>query len=338
MPEIITIDGREIRIGERTRFEIEVAKLYDHTSMTIPVEVIRGKVDGPTIFISAAVHGDEINGVEVIRRILSHHKLLKKIHGTIIAVPIVNMFGFNRNIRYLPDRRDLNRCFPGSKNGSLASRIAYKFMHEIVAKCQYGIDIHTGSAHRFNLPQIRAFLDNPETERLAKACMMPVVIHSNIRDGSLRQAANEYGVNTLLFEGGEALRYDEKIIRSAENAFYAILCEIGVLDKSLVKSKITQKSDVFIAHSSHWIRAPHSGSLHRRKNIGNKVRKGETLGIIYDPFGIEKHYVKARRTGIIVGMSLMPLVNNGDALFHIATFEDAGAVEDEVERHDEMFE
>lgn len=336
MADILKIDGHKIKLGERKRFEIKIAKLFDHTEMTIPVEVIRGKQDGPSIFLSAAIHGDEINGVEVIKRLLCRHKLLSKIKGTIIAVPIVNVFGFNRNFRYLPDRRDLNRCFPGAKNGSLASRIAYKFMKEIVEKCEYGFDIHTGSAHRFNLPQIRTYLDNPETEKLARACRTPVILHSGIRDGSLRHAASSKGVKTLLFEGGEALRYDEKIIKSAENAIYSVLSEIGILDKKFIKSKISAPRDVFIARSSHWIRAPHSGSLHRRKNIGNKVKKGEVLGVISDPFGIEKHYVRAKKTGIIIGITMLPLVNDGDALFHIATFDDARAVADEVIRHDEM--
>lgn len=169
MQDELVIDGTVIKKGERKHFEISVSKLFDYTEMTIPVEVIRGKKDGPTIFVSAAIHGDEINGVEVIRRLLARKKLLSNLHGTLIAVPIVNMFGFNRNLRYLPDRRDLNRVFPGTKNGSLAAQIAYKFMKEIVEKCEYGIDIHTGSAHRFNLPQIRAYLDNTEIEDLARA-------------------------------------------------------------------------------------------------------------------------------------------------------------------------
>lgn len=336
MQKTLIIDDHKIKSGERKRFEIKVAKLFDHTDMTLPVEVIRGMEPGPTIFLSAAIHGDEINGVEVIKRILARHKMLSRIKGTIIAVPIVNVFGFNRNIRYLPDRRDLNRSFPGAKDGSLASRIAYRFMKEIVEKCDYGFDIHTGSAHRFNIPQIRTYLDNPETEQLAKACRVPVVIHSNIRDGSLRQAASEKGVNTLLFEGGEALRYDEKIIRSAEKAIYYVLEEIGILEKKATKSSKTK--DVFIASASHWIRAPHSGSLRKRKNIGNHVKKGEVLGVISDPFGVEKYYVKAKRTGVIIGITMLPLVNDGDALFHVATFNDEAdteAVADEVMRHDE---
>jgi len=338
MTKTLIIEGVTIKPGQRKRLEIEVAKLFDHTEMTIPVEVIRGLEDGPTIFISAAIHGDEINGVEVIRRLLTQKKLLSQIKGTIIAVPIVNVFGFNRNVRYLPDRRDLNRVFPGSKQGSLASQLAYKFMTEIVMKCDYGIDLHTGSAHRYNLPHIRAVLDNPEINSLAKAFGVPVILNSNVRDGSLRQAAADKNIKILLFEGGEALRYDEKIIRSAENGIITTLCSIGMLDPSLVKNKLTKEREVFRANSSHWVRAPHSGSMHVKKKVGNTVKEGEIIAVIYGPFGIKKHTVKASHTGIIIGITMMPLVNNGDALFHVATFDDTCAVADEIAEHDEILE
>jgi len=334
MTNILNIDGVEIKKGERKRLEIAVSKLFDHTEMTIPVEVIRGEEDGPTMFISAAIHGDEINGVEVIRRLLSHKKILSTLKGTLIVVPIVNMFGFNRNVRYLPDRRDLNRVFPGSPQGSLASQIANKFITEIVNKCEYGIDLHTGSAHRYNLPQIRAFLDNQEIKSLAESFGVPVILHSNIRDGSMRQAASDCGVKVLLFEGGEALRHNENVIKSAENGIFSTMASIGMLDKKLIKSHLPKKREVFCAGSSHWIRAPHSGSLNMRKKIGNKVKKDEILGVVYDPFGSKKYYVKARKTGVIVGITMMPLVNNGDALFHVATFENARAVANEVIEHE----
>lgn len=321
MKDILTVGGIDIRPGQRKRLEISVAKLFDHTEMTIPVEVIRGKEPGPTIFISAAIHGDEINGVEAIKRLLSHKKLLSNIKGTIIAVPIVNMFGFNRNVRYLPDRRDLNRVFPGSPRGSLASQIANKFMTEIVDKCDYGIDLHTGSAHRFNLPQIRAYLNNDEIRNIAESFGASLVLNSNIRDGSLRQAASDNGVKILLFEGGEALRYHEKTIVTAEHGMISTMCYIGMLDKSLVQSKLPKKKPVLFASSSQWIRAPHSGSLISKKKVGNKVKEDDILGVVSDPFGRKKYYVKAPKSGIIIGMTMMPLVNNGDALFHIATFE-----------------
>lgn len=291
----LVINGLTIEKGERKQLEIVIAKLYDHTDITIPVEVIRGKEDGPVMFVSGAIYGDEINGVESIKRLLSCKNILSSIKGTLIAVPIVNVFGFNRNLRYLPDRRDLNRTFPGSKNGSLASRIAHVFMKEIVMKCQYGIDLHIGSAHRFNLPQIRGFLDNPEVEKLVKAFGVPVILNSNIRDGSLRQAAFEKEINILLFEGEEALRYDEKIICSAENGIIAVMCEIGMIQKKSVRSRLPKSREVFRAASNHWVRAPISGSLQVKKKIGNKVNKDQILGIISNHFGTEKTYVKAKK-------------------------------------------
>jgi len=335
MSKAFNIDGVVIKKGERKRLEINVSKLFDHTDMSIPVEVIRGDVDGPTMFISAAIHGDEINGVEVIRRLLARKKLLSNLKGTLIVVPIVNMFGFNRNVRYLPDRRDLNRTFPGSKNGSLTAQIAHKFMTEIVNKCQYGIDLHTGSVHRYNLSQIRAFIDNEEIKEMAYSFGVPVILNANIRDGSLRQAATEKGVKILLFEGGEALRYNENIIKSAENGIVAVMYKIGMLSVKPKSISKVAKKEVFLASASHWVRAPHSGSLHIRKNVGNKVKKNEILAIVSDPFGIEKHYVRAKKTGIIIGITMLPLVNNGDALFHVATFENIKEVASEVERYNE---
>ena len=332
------INGVKIEKGQRKQLEIVIAKLYDHTDITIPVEVICGKESGPVMFVSGAIHGDEINGVESIKRLLSRKKILSYIKGTLIAVPIVNVFGFNRNVRYLPDRRDLNRTFPGFKNGSLAARIAHIFMKEIVTKCQYGIDLHTGRAHRFNLPQVRGCLENPEVEKLAKAFGVPVILNSNMRDGSLRQAAFEKGINILLFEGGEALRYDEKIISSAENGIIAVMCEIGMIKKKSVRSRLPKSREVFRAESSHWIRAPISGSLQVKKKIGNKVNKDQILGIISNPFGTEKTYVKAKKTGIIIGITMMPLVSNGDALFHVATFDNIGAVAEEVLYFEEELE
>ncbi len=331
MSKALIIEGINIKPGDRIRLELKVAKLFDHTEMTIPVEVIRGKEDGPKMFISAAIHGDELNGVEVIKRLLAHKKILSHIKGTLIAVPIVNMFGFNRNVRYLPDRRDLNRVFPGSKRGSLAAQIAYKFMNEIVKKCNYGIDLHTGSAHRYNLPQIRTFLNNPEIKSLAESFGVPVVLNSNIRDGSLRQAAIDENVKILLFEGGEALRHDEKIIKSAENGIIATLSNIGMLDKKIAKDYTIKKSKIFYANSSYWVRAPHSGSMRIRKKVGNKVEENEILAMISDPFGITKYPVKSRKSGIIIGITRMPLVNNGDALFHIATFDNTDSVAKEID-------
>ncbi len=332
----LIIGGVSIPRGKRKQLELPVAKLFDYTEISIPVEVIRGKEDGPILFVSAAIHGDEINGVEVIKRVLARRKTLSKIKGTLIAVPIVNVFGYNRNSRYLPDRRDLNRCFPGSEKGSLAGQIASIFMKEIVDQSSYGIDLHTAAIHRNNLPQIRACLDEPETERLAHAFGVPVMLNSNTRDGSLRQAAADKGIPMLLFEGGEALRYDEKVINMAVRGVLSVMKSINMIDGDISLKK--RKKEVFLSRSTHWVRAPHSGSLRASKHLGSHVKKGELLGVLSNPFGGDKIKVYAAKTGIIIGMTTLPLVNNGDALFHIATFEDSGAVQGRLEEFDEIFE
>ena len=332
----LVISGVSVPRGKRKQIEIPIAKLFDYTEIVIPVEVIRGKEDGPTLFLSAAIHGDEINGVEVIKRVLARRRLLSKIKGTLIAVPIVNVFGYNRNSRYLPDRRDLNRSFPGSDTGSLAGQIANIFMKEVVMKSTHGIDLHTAAIHRDNLPQIRACLDDPKTEQLAHAFGIPVMLNATVRDGSLRQAAADKGVPTLLFEGGEALRYDEKVINTAVHGILSVMKSIGMVDGEVnLKPK---KKEVFVSHSSQWIRAPHSGSLRVKKRLGSRVKKDELLGVLSNPFGDEKVEVRAAKTGIIIGMTTLPLVNNGDALFHIATFEDSGAVQGRLAEFDEIFD
>lgn len=330
----LEISGVKIAPGKRQRIELPVAKLYDYTEISIPVEVIRGKEDGPILFVSAAIHGDEINGVEIIKRLLARRRIGAKMKGTLIAVPIVNVFGFNRNSRYLPDRRDLNRCFPGSEKGSLGGQIVHIFMREIVQKSTHGIDLHTGAIHRTNMPQIRACLDNAETNRLAHAFGVPVIINSDIRDGSLRQAAAEKGIPMLLYEGGEALRYEEKVIQTGLMGIISVMESIGMIAPKVIERR-RKKRDIFMARSSHWVRAPHSGSLRAKKKSGDRVKKGELLGVLSNPYGGDKVEVRAAKTGIIIGQTMLPLVNNGDALFHIATFEDSEAVEERLGIFDE---
>lgn len=327
------IAGEPVGRGERRRISINVAPLYDFTDMTIPVEVIRGKEDGPVLCVSAALHGDEINGVETIRRLL-RHKALKNLRGTLIAVPIVNVFGFVSKSRYLPDRRDLNRSFPGSESGSLAARLSHLFMTEIIDKCTHAIDLHTGAIHRPNLPQIRAFLPQGETERLAKVFGAPVVINTPLVEGSLRKAVADRDITMLLFEGGEALRFEDNVIRPALNGILSVMNDIGMLVKPLSPKK--KKPGVFIAKSNHWDRAPNSGIFRPKKKLGAHVKKGELLGVISDPFGVHNIEVRASKTGVIVGALNLPLVNGGDALFHVATFEeDAETVQEHVETFEE---
>lgn len=308
-----TIDGVEIKKGERKRINIAMGSIYDFTDVKMPVEVIRGKKDGPTLFVSSTIHGDEINGIEIVRRLLESNEL-QKIHGTLIAIPIVNIFGFNDRSRYLPDRRDLNRCFPGLKNGSLASQLAHKFMQEIVVKSDFGIDLHTGAFHRNNYQQIRANISDKKTLKLAKAFGAAVVLDSNVRDGSLRAAVSQINIPMILFEAGEVLRFDEKNIEIGVNGILNVMRKIGMIPKKPDK----KEKEIFIALSSSWTRAPRSGIHIPHQALGKIVKKGEILGEITNPLGSHKTLVNAHESGIIIGMSVLPLVNSGDALFHIA--------------------
>ena len=324
----VFINGISIKPGDSATLELPVAKLYTHSPISIPIHVINGKRAGPKLFISAAIHGDEINGVEIIHRLL-RQKSINQIRGTLIAVPVVNVHGFIHHSRYLPDRRDLNRTFPGSEKGSLAARLAYLFMHEIVMQCTHGIDLHTGAIHRDNLPQIRANLDDKENLRLAKAFGVPVLLNSDIRDGSLREAADELGIPLLLYEAGEALRFDELSIRAGVRGIVNVMRTLEMLPPR--KSKKEHKQPT-IARTSYWVRAPGSGIFLTRKKLGEAVKKDDTIGKVADPFGQNQETVSSPYDGIIIGRTNLPLVNEGDALLHIARFQNtekvAGHVED----------
>jgi predicted deacylase len=297
--------------------ELPVSKLVTGTQVSIPIQVFHGKSPGPVVWLSAAVHGDEIAGVEIIRRITRALKP-KAMKGTVIAVPIVNVHGFLNSDRYLPDRRDLNRSFPGSAKGSLAARIAYLFMTEIVSRCDLGIDFHTGSDHRANLPQIRADLDDPETRRLATVFGAPITIHARLRDGSLRGAATEEGSRVLLFEGGEAWRFDREPIEAGVLGAQRILADLGVYGEK----DETPSGDSPMSRRSSWIRARRTGLVLLNSNLGDRVRAGQTLGIIHDSVGVKLSSVRSRIDGIVIGQIQHPLVNQGDALIHIAEVEE----------------
>ena len=279
------------------------------------------------MFVSAAIHGDEIIGVEIIRRLLKL-KILQRLRGTLIAVPVVNVYGFINHTRYLPDRRDLNRFFPGSQKGSLTSRLAEIFMAEIVANCTLGIDLHAGSHHRINLPHIRACLDNSETEKLAFAFGAPVILNSDLRDGSLRQAAEEKGMPMLLYEAGEALRFDEFAVRAGVKGVLAVMRSIGMLT-----ARGTKKSRIqpMVAKSTSWVRAPKSGILRTQIALGRKIAVNQKIGEIADPFDEGESAVLSTVGGIVIGRTNLPLVHKGDALFHIAGFDDTAAVSESLD-------
>ncbi|MEH6638705.1 MAG: succinylglutamate desuccinylase/aspartoacylase family protein [Porticoccaceae bacterium] len=326
------INSTTVERGSSVIIDLPVGRLYTHAPMTMPVQIIRGKKDGPRLFISAAIHGDEINGVEIIRRVLKS-PALKRLSGTVVAVPIVNLHGFINQSRYLPDRRDLNRSFPGTDKGSLAGRLAHLLMEEIVKQCTHGIDLHTGAIHRSNLPQVRANMDDPETERLAHAFNVPVIISATLRDGSLRQSAADLGMPMLLYEAGEALRFDEVGIRAGVKGIINVMRELKMLPAARQKSN--KGADSVVARSSSWVRAPESGILRAMAPLGAHVKKNQLLGIVADPFGEQELQLLSPYSGIVIGRTNLPLVNEGDALFHLARFEDVGEVASNVEGFNE---
>lgn len=323
----IVFAGKKILPGTRASIEVPVAKLYTDTDMTMPVHVIHSKKSGPSVFVSAAIHGDELNGIEIVRRLI-HLKSLKLTAGTLYLVPIVNVYGVLSQSRYMPDRRDLNRSFPGSTSGSLAGRLAQVFMKEIVRRCDYGIDLHTGAIHRSNMPQIRADLKDEETLALAKSFGVPVLVNSEQRDGSLRQSALEEGIKTLVYEAGQALRFDEISIRAGVSGVLNVLSHLSMIRKRKHKKPILP----FVANNSSWIRAGHSGIVNTVKELGDYVQKGDTLAYIGSPFGETLATVVASRTGVIIAKQNIPLAQEGEAMFHIAFFsEDEEEIVDNIE-------
>lgn len=324
------LGGVEIPRDVNTIININLPKLYN-TPTQLPVRVIRGKKDGPTIFVSAAIHGDELNGIEIIRR-FRKLSILKKLKGTIILVPIVNVYGIMTLSRYLPDRRDLNRSFPGSSKGSLAGRVAKIFFDEIVKKCDLGIDLHTAAIHKSNLPQVRTNIENEYTFRLAKAFGASVVLHSELRDGSLRAVAQEEGVPILLYEAGEALRFDETSIRIGVHGLVNVLRENEMLPKTIRK---TPKKLPVITKNSKWIRATESGMLRTIKALGDTVEENEVIAYIDEPLDDNSFAILSPFDGVIIGKSEIPLVQEGDAIFHIAKFSNLELAEDKIEHFNE---
>jgi predicted deacylase len=307
------IGDHTIPAGHRARFELPIARLMSGTPVALPVIVVHGRNEGPTVWLSGAIHGDELCGVEIIRQVLSELDA-KSMSGTVIAVPIVNVHGFNTGHRYLPDRRDLNRSFPGSARGSLASRVAHLLMKEVVSRSSVGIDLHTGSDHRTNLPQIRADLDDPETRKLAEAFGPPLMLHAKIRDGSLRGAATEQGSTVLLYEGGEALRFDGEALSIGVAGIRRVLAALDMVDADDDAPRPVPVE----SRRGYWVRARRSGIALIDGELGEVVRRGQLLGVIHDSVGTRLSQVNATHSGVIIGRVQQPLVNQGDALIHIA--------------------
>ena len=322
----LVIGGVAIAPGSRTNIDLPVADLYTSTSLSMPVQVIRGRKDGPVMFVSAAIHGDELNGVEIVRRLLKR-RTLRSLRGTLIAVPIVNVHGFLDQSRYLPDRRDLNRSFPGSRKGSIAARLAHLFVRQILEKSDFGIDLHTGALNRSNLPQIRANLKDATTLAMARAFAAPVIINSTLRDGSLRECADDHGIPVLLYEAGEALRFDEISIRAGLRGIVNVLRHIGMLP-----AKPNQRAlSPVVAESTSWIRASASGIVTSKLKLGHRVDRGQRLATISDPLGDDQTFIESPFDGIVIGQSNLPLAHEGDALIHLAEFSSVPKAESRVE-------
>ena len=306
------IGSETIAAGSHRPVNLPLPGLYTNDPMSMPAHVVHGRHDGPVMFVSAAVHGDEINGVEIIRRLLNVPQI-KRLRGTLLAVPIVIVFGFHNRSRYLPDRRDLNRSFPGSESGSLAARLGHVFMSEIVQRADLGIDLHTAAIHRNNLPQIRADINDPILEPLAKAFSAPVLLHSAAPPGSLRGAAAEIGVPVKVYEAGEALRFEEVSIQIGLRGILNVLRRLSMLPESRRK----QSRPCAVLRSSSWQRAPQSGILRAQAGLGAMVNKGDTLGVVADPTGEGDVPMPAPFDGVVIGRTNLPLVFEGEALFHI---------------------
>jgi predicted deacylase len=304
--------NEEIHPGKGAQLNLEVAHLHTHTPVQVPVIVERGKVDGPVVLLMAGMHGDEINGMEIIRRVI-RKGYNKPTEGIIICIPVFNIFGFLNVMRVLPDGRDLNRSFPGAKNGSLASQFAYHFMKEIAPKVDYVIDFHTGSAQRNNMAQIRCVFKDSESMELARIFNPPFIIHSAYIAKSIRESMNKRGKKILLFEGGKTNSIEEGIVKEGVDGIKRFLNHLNMRP---FKEVGNQRHPVYIKEHK-WLRAPNSGMFQTAVKNGDKVDVGTILGMVTDPFGKIEKRIKSPMEGYVFCINESPVVNKGDAIFHI---------------------
>ena len=323
--EALHINNQIIQPGEVTTLALESAQLYSNSPVHMPVKVFHGKEPGPTLLICAAIHGDEINGIEIIRQVISTVDV-NALNGTLIAVPIINQLGFIQRSRYLPDRRDLNRAFPGEETGSLAARIAYRFTETIFKHATHLIDLHTAAIHRTNLPQIRTDISDPENLKMARAFGLPVVLNSEVIEGSLRFEAGRQGKHAITFEGGEALRFNNNAITGGVQGIFNVMAYLKMYQQENPPPQINPT----IANSSLWVRANTDGLLMTDIELGAHVEKGDVLGSINVPLEKNPTKVKSPINGIVIGRSTIPLVHQGEALFHIASFKSVSSVIEKI--------
>jgi len=305
--------GQEILPGKGAELNLDVARLHTRTPIQVPVIVRRAKAEGPVVLLMAGLHGDEINGVEIIRRII-RKKFNEPSCGTIICLPVFNIFGFLNMKRELPDGRDLNRSFPGSKSGSLASQFAYHFMKEIAPHVDFVIDFHTGAAQRSNFPQIRCVLEDEVSVELAHIFNPPFILNSSYISKTIRESMMDRGKRILLFEGGKANNIDEHVVEEGINGVKRFLSHLGMRS---FKIDISKDRSPIVLSESKWMRSPNSGMFQAMVKNGTEVQKGDTIAIVTDPYGKYEKKVNASMSGFVICVNESPVVYKGDAIFHI---------------------
>lgn len=303
--------GKSVEKGERRHFFLLASESFAGASMRTPVVILRGATAGPTVCFTAGIHGDELNGVEIVRELVEALDP-GTLRGTVIGVPIVNLHGFQRSSRYLPDRRDLNRYFPGDPHGSSASRIADALFHGIITECDALVDFHSGSLHRSNMPQVRGDLTDPSVRNLAYGFGAEVVVHNPGKPGTLRRAATDAGIPAIIYEAGEPMRFQKKQIERGVDGVRSLLRSLGVLNDREAKKRKQQ-----FYYQSHWVRADRGGILVSSVELGDHVREGDILGTVADPLRRGRMVIVSPHTGRLIGMTLAPVVIPGDAAFHI---------------------
>ncbi len=313
---ILTILGQEIMPGKSTTINFNIAKLYTATKIEIPIIIERSKLPGPIVLITAGIHGDEVTGVEIVRQIIAK-KINKPLRGSIICIPVLNVFGFLSMNRFFPDGRDLNRMFPGTKNGSLASRFAYQFTNEILPIADICLDFHTGGASRFNAPHIRVDAKNTKMLALAKVFNAPFTLMTKLVPGSYRATCAKKEIDILLFEGGKSKSNTKEIAKEGVEGTKRVLKNLEMLPETIYS--IAPNDSTIVVQKSTWVRAKYSGLLHVKVSYGKAVIKGEQLATITDPYGKMRHLVKAKNDGYIINVNEAPIVYKGDAIFHIST-------------------
>ncbi len=315
--------GQAIAAGKGLQLNLDIAKLHTRTKIQIPIIVERGKNEGPVLLITGGIHGNEINGVDIVRTLVSK-AYNKPQRGIIICIPVVNIFGFLNQKRQFPDGRDLNRVFPGSPRGSLASKLAYQIMNEIAPKADYCIDYHTGGDSRFNTPQIRINKNDVASMELAKVFGAGFILRSERREKSYRESMHKLKKKVLLFEGGKSLDINNEVTKVGVEGAIRVMHHLGMRDFTQELALQTLRSEPIVIDESSWIRAKYSGMFHPMITLGSKVKRGDLLGSISGPFGYFEKDIKATHAGYIICINQAPIVNQGDAILHVSKNETIG--------------